>query len=167
MNSVTDDQKTDEQEVTISIDSALLSTRKQCPCRQRSSPFTSTSSMACTSTSQVALHATSPPDPWQVTRPARVCFPAKAGPGVCHQSCYVDVTGSAAAHQNCLAAAGPATGHQKDLASNAAYRADHQNCFAATAGTVVGLWDSYVATAGVAVGPLNFLNCWTETFFIV
>lgn len=34
-------------------------------------------------------------------------------------------------------------------------------------GTVVGLWDSYVATAEVAVGPLNFLNCWTETFFIV
>lgn len=51
MNSVTDDQKTDEQEVTISIGSASPSTRKQCPCHQRSSLSTSTSRMACASMS--------------------------------------------------------------------------------------------------------------------
>lgn len=109
MNSVTDDQKTDEQEVTISIVSASLSTRKQCPCHQRSSLSTSKSRMACASMSQVAFHATS--------LPARVCFPAKARPGVCHQSHQIS-----SCPPELFTAARPVTGHQKDLASNAAHQ---------------------------------------------
>lgn len=58
------------------------------------------------------------PCPFHATSlPARVCFPAKAGPGVCHQSHQIS-----SCPPELFTAARPVTGHQKALASNAAHQ---------------------------------------------